>query len=139
MSLANVRAALDARLEAYTPALSIAWENQGYKPAVGSAFVKVDLLPARTENPEFGAGANDVRVLRGIYQLRLNHPVNAGPSAAAALADALVAHFARGSSYTYGGTTVRLLKTPSVAPAYPDGAWYVTPISVEYRAEIYPT
>lgn len=139
MSLASVRAALDARLEAFTPALLIAWENQGFKPATGVPFVKVDLLPARTSNPEFGAGVRDVQVLKGIYQLRLNHPINVGPSPAAELADALVAHFPRGSSYTYGGVTVKVWSTPSVAPAQNAEPWYVTPVSVEYHSEIYPS
>ena len=53
--------------------------------------------------------------------------------------DALVAHFRRGSSYAYGGTTVKVLRTPWVAPAQTDGAWFVTPLSVEYRAEFYPS
>jgi len=139
MSLTSIRAALDARLEAFTPALSIAWENMAYKPAANAPFVKVDLLPARTENPSMmGADAGtDLRRMRGIYQLLLNYPNNAGPGGAAVKADALVAHFPRGLSLVYGGVTVRVFNTPSIAPHFNDGSWYVLPVSIEYQADLY--
>lgn len=139
MSNSNIRAALDAHLEAYTPSLQIAWENSKYKPVVGTPFVRVDLLPARTDNPELtGTPSNDMKVYMGIYQLRLYFPVNAGPNAAGALADALVEYFPRGLSVAYGGTTVRVPSTPYASASLPgDGVWYVVPVSIPYRSEVF--
>lgn len=139
MSNSNIRAALDAHLEAYTPSLQIAWENSKYKPVIGVPYVRVDMLPARTDNPELtGTPGSDMKVYIGIYQLRLAFPVNAGPNAADALADALVEYFPRGLSVAYGGTTVKIVSSAWKSPPLPgDGSWYVVPINVPYRSEVF--
>lgn len=136
---AQIRAALEARLETLAPAIEIAWENMKYSPRNAIPYMQVNLMHARTANPTMcGTGSADMERHTGFLQILLHYPVNKGPGLADAKADAVVALYARGLSLTSSGVTVDILDTPTVAPSLiKDGTWYVVPVTVYFRADIF--
>lgn len=136
MSNDAIQAALATRLRTLSPALPFAWPNSAYTPTIGTAFARVGFLPAQTANPTMGAGALDVKRYNGVMQVSLCYPINTGEGDPRRKADAVIALFPRGSTFSYGGVDVHIDYTPSASPGFSQDAWYVLPVSVYYRADI---
>lgn len=132
MSYAAIRTALESRLNAMTPSLATAWENATFTPP-STAYQRINLLPAETENPEFGRMKRE----RGIFQVMLCYPANTGPKDAIARAELIRAQFARKTSMVSGSVTVQITKTPSIAPAIYEPGLYVIPVSIPYQADVF--
>ena len=123
-------AALDARLNVYTPAPPIAWPNVGFTPGT-VAYLKVSHLPAPSVRRSIGADGQNVYT--GIYQVIVNAPAGQGPGAAETMADAIANWFPIGSTYTSSGVTVRIAAVSCLPPtSEPD--WYRVPVSITYEA-----
>lgn len=138
MSELAIRGALQLRLSTMTPAIAIAWENDDYVPTLGTPFQAVNLLRAQTTNPTVAALGQNLTLHQGVFQVSLNYPGNAGPQPAEARAEAIKARFPRGLSLTSGSVTVRINRTPSVAPGFRNAAgWYIVPVSIPYFTHIY--
>lgn len=133
MSVASIRAALEVRLSAM-PTLRTAYENVAFTPTPGEPYQRATMLPATTQNPAFGS---TLKHESGIFQVSLFYPVNAGSGAAYARADAIRAHFPRGLTLTYSGSTVTIQRTPSIGPAGVDGDRYIVPVSIPYFANLF--
>lgn len=130
MSLVSIRAALEAALAAMTPALATAWENAPYTPVVNTPYQRVYLLAADPLNPEMGTHT----IERGYLQISLAYPLNTGPATAGARAELIRDTFYRGRSFTAGGVTVIVEKTPEVSPAIIEADRYVLPVKVRFFA-----
>ena len=79
MSMVDVRNALEARLDAMSPALATAWENAEYKPVTGTPYQRVHMIPFPTDNPTLG----DTQAMdSGILQVTLCYPELKGSKAA---------------------------------------------------------
>lgn len=117
------------------PALPLAHENQAFDPpSDGSAYLKLNLLPAQPDNTTIGDGHwRD----QGIFQVLLCYPQNAGTGDVDTMAKKIKEWFKRGTSLNEGGTIVRVNKTPTVAPGYPDGEKWKVPVSIPYFAEFF--
>jgi len=133
MSQILIRKALENRLKAMSPALSTAFENQNFVPVNGTAYQRVNLLPAEPDNSIQGQGTY---FERGLFQVTLCYPPNAGPNVAWARAELVKAHFKRGTSLTESGVTTIVMFTPRISPPLMEGDRYCIPISVPYQAQI---
>lgn len=136
MSVKSIRQALEVALNTWatTNSKPIAWQNVPYEPTEGTLYVRASILAAETQNPTLGDGHN--RKI-GIFQLLVYAKEGNGSSSAETVADSLLSYFARGESFTAGTVTVRILESPSIAPAINDGGWYIVPVSVRYTVDIF--
>lgn len=133
MSIQLIRKALEKRLGTLAPALATAYENASFTPVAGTPYQRVNLLPATPDNTTLGDAYYRET---GIFQVTLLYPANAGPGTAEARAEAVKAHFKRGTSMTESGVTTLITRTPAIAGGFQDGDRYAVPISITYQAEI---
>jgi len=134
MSIVAVRAALETKLNAMTPAISTAWENLPYTPVAGTPYQAAYVMPASPDNSVLGGGYHKKQ---GIFQIDLMYPIQAGTATAAARAELIETWFKQGTSMTSGSVTVKIMKTPYVAQGrVEDDRWRV-PIKITWQAEIF--
>lgn len=133
MSTLAIRAALETALSAMSPSLETAWENVEFTPTPGTAYQRATLMFARPDDTESVGGRSREQ---GILQIDLMYPSNAGSGDALTRAELLRSTFARGTSFTSGGTTVTISHTPAVAQGMPDGDRYQVPVSIRFTAPI---
>jgi hypothetical protein len=133
MSIISVRAALEAKLNAMTPALATSWENVPYTPVSGTAYQAAYLLPV-TENPTMGA---DHHRLAGIFQVNLFYPLLTGTLTAATRAELIKATFKRGTTMTSGSIKVIVDRTPEIGQGRPDGDRWMIPVRIRFFADIF--
>lgn len=132
MSQVTLRKSLETRL-ALMPALATSYENVSYEPVTNTPFQRVNLLPATPDNSTLG-DAHYIEL--GIFQVTLCYPKNTGANAAQARAELVKAHFPRGLGLTEGAITLTISRTPAIAPAYVNEAFYCIPVSIQYHAHI---
>lgn len=135
MSQVSIRAALEAALDGMAPAVATAWENKPFKPPTDLTlpYQQVFLRFADPENVEAGGGYNEV----GYMQVKLLYQPNPGSGDAAARAAAIRALFKKKASFSSGGVTATVTKTPSVSGgAIDDGRWAVD-VKIPFMAQIY--
>lgn len=133
MTQALIRAGFETALktwaDAQTPAIPIAWPNVAFEPPAGR-YLRAQLLPAQTKKLTLdGSG----RTYRGVFQVLFSMPPGTGAGSVESLAASLDAAFA--DSFTHGGLRIYLLSPISLAPAIPDPARYLVPVSADYRAD----
>jgi hypothetical protein len=133
MSAVLCRAALEVALAAMSPALATAWENAPYTPVAGTPYQRVTLLLAEPANLEMGSARYTEQ---GYLQISLAYPLNAGAGAATARAELIRSTFYRGASFTSGGVTVNIEKTPEIAPGRVEEDRYVIPVKVRFFAHV---
>lgn len=130
MTQAIIRKAFETRLKTWADALSpvmpIAWQNKAFSPPVGR-YARAFLIPAPTEARYL---LPDDRTYSGIFQVTLCMPLDTGSSAMETLVASLAAAFPH--TFTQDSTTIWLTKPFSAAPALPDDARYIVPVSAPY-------
>jgi len=134
MSYAIISQELEQRLDALGPALPTVWENTEYKPSNGTAYQRVSILPATTENPSVGTGYQKEV---GIFQVLLYYPENVGRKDVIAKAEAIKAQFPRGWSVTASNVRVLIDNSPYISTAFNSEGWYVMPVSIPFIADIF--
>jgi hypothetical protein len=134
MSIVSIRAALQTKLNAMTPALGTAWENTPYTPVEGTPYQAAYVMPASPENPTMGDGF--FRMV-GIFQINLYYPLQAGTATAEARAELIKSTFERGTSMTSGSVTVVVNRTPGISQGRVDGNRWMTPIKIRWYADIF--
>lgn len=132
MSLVSIRAALEQRLAAMSPAMVTADENVPFTPVNDTPFQRVWLIPAIPDNQEFGSSYQEI----GIMQVDLNYPLNKGSGTAAARAELTRTQFKRGTSVTSGGVTATVDRTPEIGPGFPVTGRYVLPVRIRFFSNI---
>lgn len=133
MSLLQIRQVLEMQLATVLPALDTANENFRFQPSANVPYQRLDLLPAETSNPSFG---DNFRRESGIFQVMLCYPIFFGSANALTQAELICLAFRRGSSFTAGGITVQIDRTPTVASAIIDADRYCVPVRVRYFANV---
>ena len=133
MSITSVRAALETKLNAMTPALGTAWENVGYTPVTGTPYQAAYVMPATPDNPTVGDGFYREQ---GIFQISLFYPLLAGPQAAEARAQLIRTTFKRGMAMTSGGVKVLVDRTPEIGQGRPDGDRWHVPVKIRWSAGV---
>jgi hypothetical protein len=132
MSITSVRAALEVKLAAMTPALATAYENAPYTPVAGTPYQAVYLLPI-VENPTMGDGYYRHS---GIFQISLFYPIGAGTKTITDRAALIQTAFKRGTAMTSGAVTVRVTGTPDIGQARVDGDRFFLPVKIIWMAGI---
>lgn len=135
MSNKLCRKAIESRLSAWAsarvPTMPIAWENVPFMPPSG-AYLRAFLLPATTSGIDL-AGAG--RTYRGVYQVSVVAPINAGPGFAEAIADELAALFTLNLRIAVTGLTLQVITPVTAAQGAQDATDYTVPVSFQYRAD----
>lgn len=134
MTAPAIRAALETRLAALSSGFATAYENVPYEPVVGTPYQAAFVLGAEPENREMNAAYTE----RGIFQINLFYPLDAGPGAAETRAKALRDGFPRGASYTSGGVTTHIERTPEIGPGRIEDDRYMKPVKIRFYAHLRP-
>lgn len=128
MSFNSIPSALIARYRSgafFTDALT-AYPNAAFtKPTASTAWASVFVIPATTAP----LSIRDSDEMAGVFQIDLNYPINSGAGGAQAKADAIRAHFKRGT--VLSGVE---LGTVSVANLGPVDGWFRVAVSIAYRS-----
>lgn len=133
MSIVNVRIALETALNAITPALATVWDNTAYTPIDGTAYQKAYLMPAQPDNSTLGSAYYREQ---GIFQVTLFYPIQTGTKDAADRAELIRTKFKRGSSFTSGGVTVIIDRTPEISQGRIDEGRWALQIKIRWYAGI---
>lgn len=128
MSFDTIPAALIAHYRAgafFTDALT-AYPNATFtKPTASTAWASVFVIPATTAP----LSIRDSDEMAGVFQIDLNYPINSGAGGAQAKADAIRAHFKRGT--VLSGVELGAVSVANLGPV--DG-WFRVAVSVAYRS-----
>lgn len=133
---ANILEALLQHLElmVFTPSLEIALPGIDF-PAVGQAkpdnFLRVDPLINDVINVSIGAGRQQHP---GILQVSVMWTKGAGFIKPLAVADAIVAHFAKNTVLYSSGVRVVIYDKPSVSTPLQDTDRVMVPVSIRYHS-----
>lgn len=134
MSQASIRAALETALATINPSIPTAYENVEFiPPDPGNPYQACYLRFGTPENIEVGAGYNEV----GFFQVSLFYPVHNGTADAVARAKQVRDLFKKKSTFSSGGITVTIVKTPEIPTGNPDDGTWAIVIKVPFMAQIY--
>lgn len=134
MSQVKIRAALEVALNAIAPALATAWENSAFVPPAASVpYQQAFMLFAEPDDPEAG---HAVHIQRGIFQINLLYPIGVGDATARARAKVLIDTFYRSRSFTSGGVTVSVERTPEAGQGTVDGDRWLIPVKIRFFSQI---
>lgn len=126
--------ALILRLKALTlsPALPLALPDVTF-PAAGQVKpdTYLDAKPMRAGARGIGISAWDE--YPGIFQVDVVTKKGQGAIKSTQIADAIAAHFAKGSTLTNGSVTVGIYDQPVIASSIDDDPYTRIPVSVRYR------
>lgn len=125
--------ALIAHLDtfAYSPELPIVSNREeGHTPIIGEGYIVGQWLPAPTESFTIGRENN---VYQGIQQVTVVWPKD-DEAGAVGVADAIVAHFRKGTRIDGDGVRLKIFRQPYQAtPASDDNVWLRVPVSIPYQ------
>lgn len=111
---ARIKALLFARLGTLTGAagaLPIAWPNLSFTPPASGKFLRVDFIPNRVDRVFIGSG--EPHQMRGLLQVSVMWPLNAGTDAPYDIAGAIVAAYPVDLPLWDGDLRVRVYERPS--------------------------
>tara|TARA_R110000772_G_C13310282_1_gene440286 strand:+ start:20187 stop:20588 length:402 start_codon:yes stop_codon:yes gene_type:complete len=129
VSALEIGAALEVALAAMSPALPTAYENADFdKPALTEPRQRVNVLFATPDNLVYGSEYQEL----GYMQVTLMYPVQQGVGDALARAELLRTTFSRGSSFTSGGSTAIIHKTPEIGSGFIDDEMYSLPVKIKF-------
>lgn len=132
MSTTLIRIALEKRLDTMSPALSTAWENANFAPVSGIPYQQVHLMRGKPQNPTFDTFRREV----GFMQVSLYYPRDAGPAAAEARAELIVATFPRKLVLVEQGVRVTIDATPYVMAGFVDEDRWCVPVRIQFYSNI---
>lgn len=132
MSAPADREALETALAANAGGIDIAYENVPYEPVEGTPYQAAYMLFAEPENIEVGPAYKE----RGIFQVNLFYPTNAGPGAAEARADSIRDTFYKDAAFVADGVTVQIERTPEIGPGRVEEDRYFKPVKVRFYAHV---
>lgn len=139
MSMTSIKALLNQHLQTFaqaqSPAMSVAWENRRFSPPEGEPYLRAFLLPASPRAAALGVSAKDFQ--RGTFQVDVMALPGEGWNSAYTYADALRAHFLRGTTLqdSYVDLTV---EAAAVGPAIEDQGRFKLPVSINFYAYMDP-
>lgn len=133
MTLPLIRTALETALAAMSPSVATAYENAPFSPVIGTPFQAAYILLGEPDDIVIG-GASHVE--RGIFQINLHYPLDAGAGAGEGRAQLIRQSFFRGSSFASGAVTVVIDRTPEIGPSLIEDERRVTPVRIRFTAVI---
>lgn len=129
MSQLNIRKAFEKKMIAFSPAISLSFENVSFSPVNNVPYAALTLSPADVRNPTLG---DNYHREVGLFQVLLCFPIGQGANAAATKAEEIKSYLKRGTNLVEGGTTVIIDKTPSIGRAYVENNRLCIPVRVSY-------
>ena len=115
----------------FMPPLPIAYPGVAFNPPEG-AYLEATLIP--NTNLNRGLGPNDSTQFRGIFQVTVVAPNNAGIIAPTEMAAKIADHFERGTLIADGALRVKIDGRPSLAPPISDTDRMSIPVSIRWHA-----
>jgi len=122
--LRDISAALDQHLSTMAGLPDVAWPNVSYVPDASQLHLQVSNLPADGTIYSFEYGQETP----GVYQVSVAAPTGKGAGAAQNMADKIRDHFA--SNRKIGDVHIESI---NFGPAQFEEAWYVIPVSINWR------
>lgn len=129
MSQLNIRKAFEKKMIAFSPAISLSFENVSFTPASNVPYAALTLSPADVRNPTLG---DNYHREVGLFQVLLCFPIGQGTNAVATKAEEIKLYFKRGTTLTESDTVVIVDKTPSIGRAYVENNRLCIPVRVSY-------
>ncbi len=127
MSYANIQAALDTHLQAYSGPVTV-FPSTRHRPKHGEAFLAAEFIPGRVRTVFLGADMQKEH--QGQYRIYVRCP---DVQAALAVIDGLRRHFPAGVNLTFDGLSVRIDKAEA-APNKGGLKFTNFPLSVFWRS-----
>lgn len=122
----DIEAALMTRLSTLSSSPPVAWPNVEYSPTADTEYLQVNFLPVGTDQASLGTSGKDLT--NGILQIDVVTPAGTGRTTTI---DSVADHFARGTTVSYNGVSVRV-RSVSQSPAIFDGGWYRVPVTINF-------
>ena len=117
MSIESIKAALETALNGLSPSLDTAWENMNFAPpSMGTPWQECKISFLEPNNTTIASGYH--REV-GVMSVVLHYPPNAGSKDAFARAEMIRTLFYVGATFSYGGVTTQIDKTPRIGPPIP--------------------
>lgn len=132
MSVVHVRAALETALADMSPPLATANENVAFTPVAGTPYQQVTLILVDPDNAENTPSYR----LDGVLQVSLMYPQGDGPGAATARAEMIRSTFRRGTTFSAGGITTMVFKTPTIMTGRNEGDRFHLPVRIPFTAQV---
>ncbi len=131
MSIVSIRSSLEVAVNAM-PALSTAWENVPFEPVAGVPYQQVFILFAEPDNIEYGSNYREL----GFMQINLLYPLEVGTKDINTRAELIRTTFKRGNSFTSGGVTTTIHKTPEIMNGRVEGDRYKLIVKIPFFANL---
>lgn len=112
-----------------SPALPVSWPNVPFTPPTSGKYLHAHHLRGPTD----AVGISAWNAHQGIFQVDVVHPATGGLIPPTNIADAVAAHFARGTRLANGEIEVRIDQPPQIAAPVTDAPYIRTPVSISYR------
>lgn len=137
MSERNLKLALFRHVEEWAtdrnPPLPVDAENAGFDKPNNATYIEVRHFPnTNPSDPTWG----DEQMKQGFLQVGIVDTAQRGTLAPAAIADEILAHFAKGTQLTEGNVTVKIETHPTLLTTVQDGQRAIFPVSIPYRAYV---
>ena len=111
--------------------LQIVYENIEATPN-DEIYLKSNILPAITTCVDLDG---ESRIYKGIYQVSVVAPINAGKSRSQQIVESIIKHFQLNIELKKSAFSLYINSVPSAYPAITDKTTYTIPISMNYRAD----
>lgn len=133
MPIAEIKKALERRLNTMTPAVSTAFEGVSFKPTPGTMYQRAQLRIDDPDDPVLGKGYYRERVQ---FQVFVVDQTNKGTGAAIARAELIRERFKKGTSLNESGIVLHVLETPRVSGATSAADRVIVPVLINVVAEV---
>lgn len=133
MAIAEIKKALERRLNALTPTVQTAFEGVSFKPTPGTMYQRAQLRIDDPDDPVLGKGYYRERVQ---FQVFVVDETNKGTGNAIARAELIREAFKKGTSLTESGVVMHVLETPRISGATSATDRVVVPVLINVVAEV---
>ena len=134
MSDLVIRQLLESRLKTLAPTFPTSSENVTFTPTSNVPYQAVTVLPSPTLNPTVGG---TFKREMGLMQIALYYPAGAGAGPATTKAEAIKAHFKRGTTMMQGTLRVLIHQHPYTAKGQTKDGWFQLLTYVPYIGDVY--
>ena len=123
-----------------SPVRRIAWRGLAFEPVKGEVYLEPSYLPNQSDYAAIGANAP--RRHKGLYQITVVSPINAGEVTADEIADLVIEHF-EAETITRNSQTVRIGSfdgspgLPYRVSTFPSEGWNRTAVTVPWWTDTF--
>jgi len=133
MREADISKALGQYLMGMADAPPIYWENQNVPEGTARPYLSVQMVRVSRRNPDLSGGSAGT-IARGYMQVTVVSDLDQFATSSEETADAIAAHFVKGTKLEENGGKVTIMEAPSILPALRDGSDWRVPVQIDYWA-----